>query len=411
MIYRLQRKFILICVVSVVVVISLVWVLIAAFNLTTMNKNLDVLADSVSEGGGRFPDRFHNLPPPKDDERGGESFDFITPETPFSTRHFTVWFDSAGNIARINMESIHSVTEQSATEMANETLSANKERGWTSNYRYKVFSGEEGKAIVFIDGSMSRSNALQSITISALVLLGCGGLVIILVLLLSKRVVKPIAKTYEKQKQFITDANHELKTPLTLILANLDIAEAELGENEWLDDIRSESYRMTELVNQLVALSRLDEEEQRLNTCEIPFGEIVCDTAEEFKTLAESKGKTFKSQIDSSVRCVGDEMLLRRMLSVLFDNAVKYCDDGGNIRVSLVKRRQIVLDVENTYSSVDATELDRLFDRFYRADKSRRFNGGYGIGLSIAKGIVEAHRGEISAYKKDASHIGFKVVL
>ena len=283
--------------------------------------------------------------------------------------------------------------------------------GWISNYRYKLFRVGDGKSIVFIDGSMSRASMLQSLTTSALVLLGCAATVLLLVVLLSKRVVKPIAESYDKQRQFITDANHELKTPLTLILANLDIAEAELGNNEWLADIRSEGERMSELVNQLVALSRVDEADLTPVLTSVLFGEIVADVVSDFRGLSEKRHKTLLAQIDTSVCCMGDETLLRRLLSILLENAVKYCDEGGEICVTLKKRRYVILTVENTYAAVKDMELSRLFDRFYRADEARSFTGGYGIGLSIARSIVQKHRGEITAYQKSDMQIGFKIVL
>ena len=412
MIYRLQRKFILICTVSVLTVIALVFGVILVLNISSMNRNMDMLADRVSEGGGRFPGSMEEKPEPdKMPPPNAQDFEFITPETPFSTRHFTVFFDKQGEVARTNTESIYSITEEVAVEYAESVLDDEDTRGWISNYRYKVFSTEMGKGVVFVDGSMSRSSLMQSMTIAGLVLLGCAALVLILIFLLSKKAVKPIAESYEKQKQFITDANHELKTPLTLILANLDIAEAELGKNEWLDDIRSEGHRMTELVNQLVALSRMDEEGQPLNIAEVAFGKLVADTAREFEPLAKERGKTLTASIDKEISYLGDEALLHRLVGILMDNAIKYCDQDGEISVTLRRGRRVMLTVENTYAAVDELELNRLFDRFYRADKARKFTGGYGVGLSMAKAIVEKHKGEITAYKKDATHIGFKVVL
>ena len=412
MIYRLQKRFILICTVSVLTVIALVFGVILVLNISSMNRNMDMLADRVSEGGGRFPGAMEEKPQPdKMHPPNAQDFAFITPETPFSTRHFTVFFDKQGEVARTNTESIYSITEETAIKYAESVLSDKDARGWKDNYRYKVFATEMGKGVVFVDGSMSRSSLMQSMTIAGLVLLGCAALVLILIFLLSKKAVKPIAESYEKQKQFITDANHELKTPLTLILANLDIAEAELGKNEWLDDIRSEGHRMTELVNQLVALSRMDEEGQPLNITEVALGKLVADTVTEFEPLAKERGKALTSNIEKGISYCGDEALLHRLVGILMDNAIKYCDQGGEIAVNLHKGRKIVLVVENTYASVGEIELDRLFDRFYRADKARKFTGGYGVGLSMAKAIVEKHNGEITAYKKDATHIGFKIVL
>jgi len=412
MIYKLQRRFILICTVSVLSVIALVFGIICALNISSLNRNMDILADRVSEGGGRFPTAGQeghkpNRIPPKNEQ----DFDFMGPETPFSTRHFTVFFDKNGEVAQTFMESIFSVPEGKAIEYAKTAIDKGSERGWIYNYRYKVFSTEKGDGVVLVDGSMNRAAMVQSIAIAGVVLLVCAVLVLTLILLLSKRAVKPIAESYEKQKQFITDANHELKTPLTLILTNLDIAESELGKNEWLADIRSEGNRMTELVNQLVALSRMDEESYALNISQVPLGKIVSDTVSEFEPLAVSRGKTLGADVDTALTCLGDENLLRRLIGILLDNAIKYCDYGGDIVVTLHRHRHTVLTVENTYAAVGELALNRLFDRFYRADKARTFQGGYGIGLSMAKSIVEKHKGEITAYKKDAAHIGFKVTL
>ena len=412
MIYRLQRKFILISTVAVLSVIALVFGVILVLNITSMNRNMDILADRVSEGGGRVPGSLGEMiPPDKIPPRNEQNFDFITPETPFSTRHFTVFFDKKGMVDQTFTESIYAIDEDTAIEYAEKVMDDGKERGWISNYRYKVFSSEMGYGVVFVDGSMSRSTLMQTTMIAGFVLLGCAALVLILIFLLSKKAVKPIAESYEKQKQFVTDANHELKTPLTLILANLDIAEGELGKNEWLDDIRTEGQRMTELVKQLVALSRMDEEGQPLNVAEVSFGALVADTVSEFEPLAKDRGKALTASVDKEITYLGDEALLHRLVGILMDNAIKYCDQGGEISVMLHRGRRIVLTVENTYAAVSELELNRLFDRFYRADKARKFTGGYGVGLSMAKAIVEKHKGEIFAYKKDSTHIGFKIIL
>lgn len=412
MIDKLQRKFILICTASVLGVITLVFVIFSALNISSMNKNMDMLADRVSEGGGKFPGSWdEDFKPGKIPPTGDRDFNFITPETPFATRHFTVFFNKDGQADQIFTESIYSITDEQAIEYAERIINDSNERGWISHYRYKIFFNEFGKGVVFVDGSMSRSALMQSTTIAGFVLLVCGALVLILIFLLSKKAVKPIAESYKKQKQFITDANHELKTPLTLILANLDIAETELGKNEWLDDIRAEGHRMAELVNQLVALSRMDEEGHKINISAVPFGELVLDTVSEFEILAKDRGKILTASVDKDITVLGDEALLYRLVGILLDNAIKYCDNGGEISVMLHKGRRIVLSVENAYAAVEEIELDKLFDRFYRADKARRFTGGYGVGLSMAKAIAEKHKGEISVYKKDISHIGFKVVL
>lgn len=411
MIYKLQRKFILVCAISIFLVIFLIFIAIAILSLSSMNRTLDTLTDSISQGEGRFPDFFEDRLPKPEEPKGHMGMDFITPETRFATRHFTVWLDESGEVTHCDTDFIYSVDEDTAKEYAAKAVDDGTSRGWISNFRYKVTEHKNGFTVVFVDGSTNRSVIIQFLAISALVLVLTSLVILLLIIVLSKRAMKPVAESYEKQKQFITDANHELKTPLTLILANLDIAESEVGQNEWLEDIRSEGVRMTELVNQLVALTRMDEEEQTVEHKDIALSEAVLDTVSDFKAFAESRGKRITLDVEENVTAVGDELLIRRLVGILMDNAVKYCDEGGEICVRLKRRRGVLLCVENTCSGIDGIELDRLFDRFYRSDKARTYAGGYGIGLSIAKAIAQKHKGDIKAYKKDSEHIGFKVTL
>lgn len=411
MIYKLQRKFILISAASIFAVVLLIIVSFGIINYNSMNSTLDTLTDSILQGGGRFPDSFGAPGPPHSDKDMHLDNGFITPETRFSTRHFTVWLDAESNLSRVDCESIFSVSEDEAFEYAKKALSSSGEKGWISSYRYRYVNNENGAVVAFVDGSMNRAAFAQALLTVTMVLIVSASVILLMIILFSKKVMKPVAESYEKQKQFITDANHELKTPLTLILANLDIAESELGENEWLGDVRSEAGRMTELVNQLVVLSRMDEAEAKLGLGSVALSEIVCEASAEFGALAELRGKKLGCEVEEGICVRGDEPLLRRLIGILLDNAVKYCDEGGEILVCLKKKGRILLTVENTYAAVSSVELGRLFERFYRSDKARSVGGGYGIGLSIAKAIAERHKGEISAYRKDKEHIGFRVAL
>lgn len=295
-------------------------------------------------------------------------------------------------------------------DFAQAALSEGASRGWVSDYRYRIVETANGSTMVFVNGTMNRSMSGRLLLTAFLVLLGSAFLILALIVVISKRVVRPVAESYDKQKQFITDANHELKTPLTLILSNLDIVEADVGKNEWLDDIRSESERMGLLINQMVTLCRMDESDTPLALADVDLSSVIGDTVSEFEALAADRKKRLSAVIEPGVHCRGDEALLRRLASILLDNAVKYCDTEGEIRVSLRSRHHPVLTVENTYAEVDQLELDRLFDRFYRADKARTFTGSFGIGLSIAQSIARKHRGTLSVYKKEGV-IGFRAEL
>lgn len=407
MIYYLQKKVIRICGGSVILVFAVIFFLIYSFSTRQINETMDALTDRISDNDGRFPEWR--------DDRGNPGIpvgvpDFMTIETPFSTRFFTVRFDESGQVADVDVSSISAITEETARKYAEKTYESGKERGWVEDYRYKQYQTEHGMTIVYVDGSMNRFMSNRMLFAAGVVLIISAFAIWIIVIFFSKRAVRPVAESYEKQKQFITDANHELKTPLTLVMTNLDILEAEIGENEWLSDIRSEGERMGALVNQLVVLARMDEDKTNLEMQSFSLSNTIVDVVSEFQMLAQDRGKSLEAQIDPKVDYVGDETAVRRVASILLDNAVKYCDDGGSIRLRLEKKKHPVLYVENTYADVGETELDKLFDRFYRADKARTFTGGFGVGLSIAKAIVTQHKGEINAYKKDTGHIGFKVI-
>ena len=235
--------------------------------------------------------------------------------------------------------------------------------------------------------------------------------IIILIILISRKAVKPAAESYEKQKQFITDANHELKTPLTLIHTNLDIMETEIGANEWLSDIREETKIMTKLVNRLVSLARMDEDNPKFTKETFSLSEVVLDTVSAFAQHIRNQQKRILTDVPDGINYHGNEAAIRQLISILMDNAVKYCDPEGIIRITLRGGKHPIILVDNSYMAVGNIELDRLFDRFYRADKARTYGGGFGIGLSIAKAIVEKHHGNINVSPLDDDMIRFHVSL
>ena len=319
--------------------------------------------------------------------------------------------NDAGEVIECNIDRIASVDEEGAKEYVKSVLATNTGKGWYDSYRYKVVKLEGESLVIMVDGSMNQTMTRNSLWALLAALAGCGALVILLIVIFSKRAVKPVAESYEKQKQFITDANHELKTPLTLILADLEIAEAELGKSEWLDDIRVESEQMATLVNKLVTLSRMDEDGTKLNMAKFNLSDAIYDSASDFERAISASGRSLELFVPEKVMYNGDEAAIRQLLSILLDNARKYCDDEGEILVTLTNGHRPCISVANSFKEVKNTELDRLFDRFYRSDKARTSGSGYGIGLSIAKAIVEKHGGKIIANKLNGDKIVFRAVL
>lgn len=409
MIYRLRRKFIRICTLSFLVVfVCMCGVLIAA-NSIRQNQFADTLADMIAENDGTMP-RPGQMPDQW--QEGPHAFAMpMDAETPFATRFFVVDLDEAQQPAAVHMEFVSTVTQDEALDYARKAVEADKTRGWQGEYRYKRYTNSQGQdRIVFVHAGALRSMTGSNILTIASVFLVSSLAVLILIVAISRRAVKPAAESYEKQKVFITNVNHELKTPLTLILTNIDIAQSEVGQNEWLEDIRSEGQRMAALVNQLVTLTRMDED---TTTAHVAFdlSSAIEDTACEFRRLAQHQDKALSYQVAGGVSYLGSESEIRQLAAILLDNAVKYCDPGGTITLTLEQRRRKhpVLRIENTYAAVDALELDRLFDRFYRSDPARTASGSFGIGLSIARSIAKRHHAEIRVANIKHQRIGFQV--
>lgn len=280
-------------------------------------------------------------------------------------------------------------------------------------YRY-LRSEEDGNIrIIFLDCGRSLTNLRTMLFASILVsLLGLAA-VLLLLILFSRRIVRPLAESYEKQRRFITDAGHELKTPLTIIGADTDLAEMELGENEWLADIRRQAERLTGLTNDLIYLSRMEEEQPKLSLIEFPLSDVAEETAQSFLAPARTQGKTLSLAIEPMLSFYGEEKSIRQLLSILLDNALKYSPEGGEISLSVRKQnRSVVLTVSNpSVRPLEKGEQAQLFDRFYRGDPSRSGEGGYGLGLSIAAGIAAAHRGKIRAESPDGVCLVITAVL
>ncbi len=407
MIYRLRRKFISICILTFITVFIIAFALIFLITSLQTNQTLDRHADMISENDGRFPN-FNEVIPGGNKPHSPEGFN---KESPFTTRYFTVRYDSGSETVYADIQQVAGVTERDAGAYAEQALRNGKERGWVGDYRYKIYATDNGTAIVFVSGISVKENnqsfMLGTLSVFAL----CSLVIIILIIVISKKAVEPSAESYEKQKQFITNANHELKTPLTLIRTNLDILESDVGENEWISDIRDETLLMSELVNRMVLLARMDENGTNLEMKDFNISDAVADTVSAFESAVANNGKNLSTNICENAEYNGDEASIRQVVSILMDNALKYCDAGGEIAVSLTCDRRPVLVVENSYEAVKNLELDRLFDRFYRADKARTYGTGFGIGLSMAKAIVEKHKGSIIAYNIGDSRIGFKVKL
>lgn len=382
-------------------VFSVIFLIVCAINIANrvrITEEADNIVSTLVEGNGEFLER-----PPFPQN----------PELPFQTRYFTVEFNSQGDIVLVNTERIAAVQENDAKTYATELYNKNKTSGYYGNYRFGT--GQTplgGTRYIFVDCSRELSDFYNVLWISIAVGLGGLLLIFILIFLLSGKIMKPVAESYEKQKRFITDASHDIKTPLTIIGADADVLEMQNGKNEWTEDIKHEVARLTSLTEKLILLAKMDEDGAMPKMTDFSLSDAVEETANSFSSVVVSQGNKFTLEIQPNLSYCGNEDLIRRLVSILVDNALKYSDEGGDISVVLNEnagKKQII--VKNESKEFSEKNADRLFDRFYRSDESRNSEkAGHGIGLSLARSIVTAHKGKIMV-KKDGDNVLFIVTL
>lgn len=405
MIKKLRLKFIAISTLSMVIVLFVILGSINLLNYREMVQNSDMILNLLVENNGVLP---QNVYKSKQGNHGK-----MSPETSFESRYFSVFLKKNNTTYEVDTDKIAAVDEDQAVFFAQQLNSHSKERGFISSYRYVKKQTSEGTKIFFLDCTRSvtsfRAFLFSSLFVSALGIVA----VFLLVVLLSKMAVDPVSESYEKQKRFITDAGHEIKTPLTIIDADTSILEMEYGESEWIKDIQVQTKRLAGLTNDLIYLSRMEEENTKLQMIDFPFSDVAMEIAQSFQNLAKVQGKVFEVKIDPMLNLCGDENAIRQLLSIFLDNAVKYSGDRGKIYLDIRKKgKNLKISVYNTAQSITKENIEHLFDRFYRTDASRNSEtGGYGIGLSIAKAVVAAHKGKITASSMDGKSLLITVIL
>jgi len=405
MIKKLRRKFILI---TMAVITSVVFVIVAGINIAFSIKGRDEsiqILNVIKENGGEMPK------PNK--EEPYESYESISPETMFQARYFTVVLDATRTTAVINTKNIYLIDELAALECTKSLLSQNKTDGLYNIYRYTTLKQNEKIMYIFLDCSNELSNSNNLLLVSSLIGIGAVGIIFVLIFLFSGIVVKPFAESYEKQKRFITDANHELKTPLTVISATNEIIEMKNGKNEWTDTINNQVQKLTGLTNELVFLSQMNENGESYNLIESDISDLILKEIEEFKPIADTSKKKFIINVPNGINAKVEPMLFERLMDILLDNAFKYSNPKGKIEVTLTNLgRHKVIFVKNTVTEIPKGDLSCLFERFYRLDSSRNSEtGGSGIGLSIAYEIALIHKAKITAKSEDGKSIVFEIIL
>ena len=400
MIKTLRLKFIAVSMISIMIVLSII---VAVINISSYH-NIQVKADHVLnillENDAKFPI-----------ENRSEYFldKKVNPEMPYETRYFVVEFNDNNEIILVNTGKVAAIQTEDAVTFATQILSEEKEKGFYKNYRFQ----KQDHIIIFVDVGRELSAFYSLLQTSAIMSLVGFISVLILVTFFSKVVFKPVSESYEKQKQFITDASHELKTPLAIIQADVEVLELEGEDNQWINSIKNQISRLSTLVHQMVILSKMDETKElhHYDTFDLSF--TLREAIEEFIPIITTKQQKLIQNIDDKYIYKGDQTLIKQMFSLLLDNATKYCVEYGTIEITFKKKgKRVEIILKNDVENIEKGNHDILFERFYRLDSSRQSSsGGSGIGLSIVKSIVDIHKGKIHAHSQNEKSIEFHIIL
>ena len=450
MIRKLRRKFIWIAMVSMAFVLGTIIVVINVLNYQKSNAYSDQIITLLLENEGVFPEDSSPLP-----EQGGERPEGapdnlpegerpeipdgmpegipddipegerpeipdggvpgggISPEARFETRYFSVVLNEAGEVVSSDTQQIAAITQETAESYAKTLFEEGKFKGMHGNYKYRSKATEQGTLYVFLDCTREKTTFQDFLQTSTLISLGGLAVVFILIIIFSYIALKPVEESHEKQKHFITNASHDIKTPLTIINAGAEVIELERGEGEWTREIKKQAERLTALTDKLVFLSRMDEENYRIEKKEFDFSRMISETVEPYNGVAATKGFAFSLDCPNGITYKGNEEMLSRAIALIMDNAMKYTSENGSISVRVKKMgKGVELHFKNTAQGVKIGNNNELFERFYRADKSRNSKlGGQGIGLSVVKAIITAHKGKISAHSADGKSMEFSIYL
>lgn len=403
MINKLKRKFVFVATISVFCMLLVVISGASIWNYVDLNHRTDQLVNFIVENNGILP---------KPNNKGDFTFNQLPREASFDTRYFLVYLSADEQILATDTTNIFATSSQQAQQYAQTVINKQQTTGFIDGYKFLRTQLNGSESIIFVDVSRDVDILKNFIMTSSLLAIAALIIVAIIAYMLSPIAIKPIIESYEKQKRFITDASHELKTPLTVISANLDIIEMGSGESKWIKNSKEQITRLAELVNSLVALSRMEENEA-LERSDVNLSQLCEMASESYESLALSEQKKFVAEIDSNVMYHGNEQALSQLCYILLDNAFKYTCENGRIHLTLSqKHEKVVLRLTNDVEQIEIGKHNEFFDRFYRQDESRNSQtGGFGIGLALAKAIVHKHKGKISASSLDGTSVTIEVIL
>ena len=409
---KLRLKMIGIVFASVVAAFMVMTIILVMCFGAYRNRQADQITAMISENNGTVPQLKDYKQQQKNSQAFERYFNNYNDDSYYRTRFFRIFLDEDKKVTNVNMDHIAAVDEKKAVRMTKIAMLRRGKVGLVGSYRYrKEYKDGQVRSIIFLDCKENQSfyHLAVTITITVSTLLTC--LITVIFAIASKRAVRPFEINSNRQKQFITDASHELKTPLAIISANAEVLQYKGDGNEWTQNIIDQTKHMGKLINQLLVLAKLDEVQEKSEKQEADLKLLLEETTRPFEEVATQKKVTLKLHLEEGVTIRVNREQIAQLVSILTENAAKYVNDGGKIVWRLTKTQHgAVLVVKNT-TEKELPDTKRMFDRFYRSDSSRSSKtGGQGIGLSIAKKIVDSHKGSITAKAGDGM-VTFRVSL
>lgn len=421
---KLQIKFIISIVLILVVIFFSILVGInkfSAYQTESMNRGF---LNELIVHDGRMPDRgnffslefssrFINGQWEKIDSLDKKKL-FSEPYENLSIRnYFSVKLSPKGEIISIISDFPLHYTNAEVEKLVNTVFLSNNHDSTYEGLRYMIAKKQYGYIAVFTETRIESNMQSRLFKISFVIFTICLVLSIFIAWLISLWVIKPVRSSFEKQRRFVSDASHELKTPLSVISANLDVLEAEVGENKWSNYIKSELKKMSTLIKDLLYLAKSDQIKNNLQKTEFDLSRSILSLVLPFEAKVFESGKFFEIDVQENVKLNGIQSQIEQIVMIFLDNALKYSNHNGLIKLKLkTSGNKKIITVYNTGEGIPLDKQKLIFERFYRLDDSRnRETGGFGLGLAIAKKLIENHNGKITLNSHEGEFTEFSVIL
>lgn len=391
---KLRKKFIIL---SSSTVFGILFVVFLILNITTYITNINTIKNNIDEV---------RIVLNNDDISTGPK------DKHFVSRYIYISLNEDNSINETKSDNGFSIPGVKVEDLKDQALNKNKEFG-RINYTYFKFYYGDKKELIFVDARAEITSYEKMIMISSIIFISTDILITLIVILLSKKIIKPYEELYKKEKMFLTNTSHELKTPITIIKTDLDVLKMDDVNNEWIDSIDNQTNKLSKLVNEMVNLYKIEEKKEDIIKSEFNISEVTLDVLDNFLPSFNSKKYNIKIDVKDNIIFNSNEEIYMKILFILLDNANKYGLSKGDFSISLYKdKKKLILKVYNQTEEFNKDKLKFIFDRFYTLDESRsKEKSGYGIGLSIAKILVEDIGGTIQASTNDNKSIEFKIIL